>query len=728
MKVKDFLARLEGVRKTSGGWMALCPAHGDEHASLSVREGEGGRILVRCFAGCNAEQIMGALGLSLRALFNDGGDKVIYQVEKPRKGAGVAKRAARILEEAMPASPDHPYLRIKSVKPYGIKQRGKVLVIPLLDWQGDVFGLQWIRPDGSKRFLSGSEVSGHFFKIDGDEDRIFIVEGYATGASVHEATGATVICAFNCGNLLSVAKAVRRANTGTKIILCADNDQWTQGNPGLTKATEAARAVGGLLAIPQFRDTSARPTDFSDLHQQEGLDVVKRTLSTAKPLTGLKLTPLSEIEAEQIEWLWEPYLPQGKIVLLEGDPGIGKTWVALAICAKLVGKGHIVVYASCEDGTADTLKPRVQGMEPRLDLDRFLILEGKQGKNGITDVFTLKDISLLEQTIRAYRPSLVVLDPIQGFVGADVDMHRANEVRARLARVVRLAEKYGCTFVLVRHLAKGKTERAIYRGLGSIDFSAVARSILLVGEKGGQKVMAHVKSSLREKGPSLAFEIIEGKFFWAGEVELDAADLLEPEERRQHKAKLEEAKEFLFETLFRGPVRQEEIKKQAKSLGISEKTLRRAKDRLGIKSRPDRDEEGKIRGWLWELPPDCQPATRPLKAIDGHLDRTPETRMDTALHPDAHTRSRGHVDKGEKYQSVTQPKPDGQVRPLGDSPLNGHLDMPKEARFPKPSECRACHGNEFWLSEYGTWVCRTCHPPQDDNMGDSIEIQDASMS
>ena len=170
--------------------------------------------------------------------------------------------AVSMLDKACDAAPSHPYLVRKNVKTYGIKQLGEILLIPL--YKDDALtGLQRIMPDGEKRFLKGSDTTGAYFVIAGDDSAICIAEGYATGATIHELTGYTVFLAFNCGNLGAVARKVRAMSPEGEIIICADNDRFTDGNPGLSKAKLAARAIGAKLAIPEFLGSEG--TDFNDL-------------------------------------------------------------------------------------------------------------------------------------------------------------------------------------------------------------------------------------------------------------------------------------------------------------------------------------------------------------------------------------------------------------------------------------------------------------------------------
>lgn len=207
-----------------------------------------------------------------------------HKREEAKIHAEARQRAQEIWQAAKPAQEDHPYLKRKGVKAYGIRESRGSLVIPLKTTQGIPHGLQFIKPAGEKRFLTGTQKEGCYFFFGGNIDLVlYLAEGYATAASIHEATGQPVAVCFDCGNLLSVAQALHSKFPDIQIVVCADNDQLTEGNPGIAKATEAARAVNGLLAIPTFQDISGKPSDFNDLAQLEGLAEVKRQIKNANP-------------------------------------------------------------------------------------------------------------------------------------------------------------------------------------------------------------------------------------------------------------------------------------------------------------------------------------------------------------------------------------------------------------------------------------------------------------
>lgn len=202
--------------------------------------------------------------------------------------------------EAASAASDHPYLTAKGVKSRGLRTDGRNLLIPLRDITGTFQGLQWIGPEGHKGFAKGSTLQGSYFPIGKPNGRLLICEGYATGASIHEVTGHAVAVAFNAGNLKAVAEALRGKYPDMPIIIAADNDQWTEGNPGMRKAREAAKAVGGQMVIPQFKDISTKPTDFNDLRQLEGADKVKEQINNVTFMHG------------GYEWPEPMALPDGK--------------------------------------------------------------------------------------------------------------------------------------------------------------------------------------------------------------------------------------------------------------------------------------------------------------------------------------------------------------------------------------------------------------------------------
>lgn len=305
---------------------------------------------------------------------------------------------------------------------------------------------------------------------------------------------------------------------------------------------------------------------------------------------NLKLINMEQVEVEKIDWLLYPFIPFGKVTIVQGDPGEGKTTMVLQIIAKLT-KGEAVlpsgsdesaleektmvlepvnvIYQTAEDGLGDTIKPRL--LSAGADCSRVMVIDDND------QALTMMD-ARLEEAIIQTKARLVVLDPIQGFLGTDVDMHRANEIRPLMKRVAVLAEKYHCAIILIGHMNKNSNGKSSYRGLGSIDFQAAARSVLIVGRIKDEpeiRVVCHVKSSLAPEGKSIAFRLDKDTGFeWIGEYDISADDLLSGDNRGQ---KIHEAKEFLKEILVSGSVAQTKVAEEAESRGIKKKTLWNAK-------------------------------------------------------------------------------------------------------------------------------------------------------
>lgn len=294
-----------------------------------------------------------------------------------------------------------------------------------------------------------------------------------------------------------------------------------------------------------------------------------------------------DIQSEEIEWLWYPYIPYKKLTIVQGDPGEGKTTFLLALATLLTtGKpmpeceatsGAVnVIYQTAEDGLADTIKPRLEKLGA--DCTRvFVIDETEKG-------LTLLD-ERIEQAILKCKAKLLILDPIQAYLGGSVDMHRANEVRPALSRLAQVAERTGCAIVLIGHMNKSQGSKSAYRGLGSIDFQAAARSVLIVGRSKDDpnlRIMAQDKSSLAPAGQSVVFELnpMTG-FHWGGYCNTTVNELLSGESTI---SKIERAKMLLCEILKDRDVSSDQVQQKAYEVGIGKSTLKLAKKELGITS------------------------------------------------------------------------------------------------------------------------------------------------
>ena len=305
----------------------------------------------------------------------------------------------------------------------------------------------------------------------------------------------------------------------------------------------------------------------------------------SKPET-VKIIRMSDVELTPVDWLWKPYLPFGKLSVLQGNPGEGKTYFAMHLAAACTNGKLLpnmermepfnVIYQTAEDGLGDTVKPRL--IEAGADLDRVLVIDDSDVQ------LTLSD-ERIEKAIIENNARLVIIDPIQAYLGADVDMNRANEVRPIFMRLGQVAQRTGCAILLIGHLNKAAGMQSLQRGLGSIDIAAAVRSVMFIGKlkhDPTMRILTHEKSSLAPPGVSLAFSLgDEGGFRWVGEYDITADEMLSGIEP-QRETKTQQAKDLICALLAGGKqVLSEDIDKAALERGIPGRTVRDAKRELG---------------------------------------------------------------------------------------------------------------------------------------------------
>ena len=294
---------------------------------------------------------------------------------------------------------------------------------------------------------------------------------------------------------------------------------------------------------------------------------------------------MSDVDLQKVEWLWKPYIPFGKVTIIQGNPGEGKTTFALRLCAACTNKKEFpymeslepfnVIYQTAEDGLGDTVKPRL--IEAEADLSRVLVIDESKQELSLSDV-------RIENAITQNSARLIVLDPLQAYPGAQTDMNRANEIRPIIKRLSDVAERTGCAIILIGHLNKAAGTQIAYRGLGSIDFRAAVQSVLLIGRVKREpniRVIIHDKSSLAPEGKPMAFSLgTDEGFRWIGEYDITADELLDGKGGNTE-TKTELVKKLILELLADGKkLSSDEIQKAADESEISERTIRRAKQSL----------------------------------------------------------------------------------------------------------------------------------------------------
>jgi len=442
-----------------------------------------------------------------------------------------------------------------------------------------------------------------------------------------------------------IIEKARTANNGEKF-----RRLWSGDTSGYSSASEADAALCSHLAFW----TGPDPQRIDNLFRQSGLcrekwtkreDYRRKTIERAlrdrtefyqapkvvKLADGTERTVeelepeeigilLSGVAPEEVEWLWPSWLARGKVALMDGDPGLGKSAATLDLAAR-VSAGKVfpngakcepagVVLLSGEDGLRDTIRPRLDAAGA--DVSRIVSLATVPDENGHDRYLSIpEDIPLIEKGIKRVGAGLVVVDPLMAFFSSETNSHRDQDVRRTLAPLAGLAERTGACVLVVRHLNKAPGNNPLYRGGGSIGIIGAARMAFVVGkdpQDEDRRVLASTKNNLAKPPKSLMFTLEEAesntvRVNWLGESELSAHQLLATPREEEHAAGRSEAVEFLNDVLADGPVAASQVKEEAEDTGISERTLWRAKKVLGVIAYREGGTGGRGKGqWFWKLP------------------------------------------------------------------------------------------------------------------------------
>lgn len=601
-----------------------------------------------------------------RAAMTDAERAVLHdRIERGRQ-VREADRAARHVEAAAQAQaiydgaviPDpsgHPYALGKRLPMPELVRRGPwpqrewpdALIIPIYQVDGRISTLQAIDDASTKDLLAAGAKRGGFHplgRVRGAE-RVLIGEGLATVAVACQATGLPGVMAIDAGNLLPVAETVRRlAAPSADIIILADDDQRTDraGNPGMEAATRAAQTVGGRLALPSM----GRKADMWDIWAELGPEAVRERIDAAVPVAdhpsdwdpdggqrpGKSTAPstavvlcAADIRPESISWIWDGYLAAGKLHIIGGSPGTGKTTLALTLAAiiarggrypdgSLSRMGRVLIWSG-EDDPTDTIVPRL--IAAGADLSRVHILSGMTTGPETRPFDPAVDMAELVRVARDLRDvRLIIVDPVVSAVTGD--SHKNAEVRRSLQPLVTLGAETGAAILGITHFSKGSQGRdATERIVGSIAFAALARVVMVAArrqdtEQGAARVFIRAKSNIGPDDGGYGYDLEQvelsawpgvyaSRVVWAESITGSATDILTQAETpdSDEDGAMAEAMEFVGQMMEGGPVPARTIQAAAREAGVSSRTLARAKKRMGILSERV---QGSATAWQWVRP------------------------------------------------------------------------------------------------------------------------------
>jgi len=603
----ELAARLNARPAGAAKWTARCPAHPDRDPSLSISEAPDGKVLLRCFAGCSFESITNALGVDPRALAG------------PHAKNG-----------SQPVTPKRTQRRI--VATYNYTDEGGKLLYEVVRYDPKDFRQR--RPDGAGGWIWSAEgVRRIPFRLPevraavAARQPVWVTEGEKDALGLANVGLCATTNAGGAGNWTS---ELNDAFCGAYVVILPDND-----DAGRYHADSVARELHGIaewvriLALADLppkgdvgdwlcgKDPDAARAELKALAKTtprfdpQAVPPVPRPLSRDKPTAQadssaadrpLAAVPINAVPIRKIAWLWPGRLARGEITEICGDPGLGKSMLALDIAALLSRAAAWPdgsfspepvrsLILSAEDDPGSVIRPRLEAADADTRLIYVLPAD---------EIVTVADADRIGELIACEHIGIVVLDPLTAFLPSRTDSHRDAEVRAAMVPVVTMARERGCAILAIRHLNKAPGLSPIYRGGGSIAFTALVRFGFAVGrhpDNRQQRVLACVKSNLGAEPPSIVFEVIPAndlaRIAWLGTCDLSAEQVLN---RSASDTPADDASQFLLDALADGPQPVRDIERRASALRISHRTLCRARSDLKIVTRKD------AKQWVLSLP------------------------------------------------------------------------------------------------------------------------------
>lgn len=596
------LDKLEGVKaEGQGQWIARCPAHEDRVQSLSIGIGNDERVLLHCHAGCKTPTIVEAMDLKVTDLF-------------VRASTLTSNGQRRIVES------------------YNYVDTFGVLLYQVVRYEPKDFRQR--RPDGKGGWIWNLKDIQRFpYRLQElmqspDQCVVYIVEGER---DVNRLYSEGMMATCNSGGAGKWSKIDDSALHNRHVIIIPDYD-----TPGRNHAEDVAQRLHGkaasvkIVELPRLAERgdisdwldagndvetldelAAKVTVWTELESNVNDDDTFRPDAKVKPdftPQRLCLTNLEDVETQELEWTWPNRFPRGKLCLVVGEQGLGKSFLTLDMakhislglswpdCKDIDNPVGNVIVLAAEDGIADTVVPRLKWSGA--DLTKIKAIEGvrevdHEGKR----LFDLQqDERLLRQAVEDIgNVRLIIIDPLDSYLGQDVNPNKVTDIRRVLTPLTEFAEDTGITIIGVCHLNKNEAQKAIYRVCGSVAYTSVARAVWLVTEdpqgEPKDRLLLKMKFNLAEAANGLSWTLDEGRVWWNDRtVDVTADDVLSDAMRNDEDegtSALDEAINFLKVSLSKGPQRTKDVEKWAKEAGIAKSTLKRARKNLGIVAKPE---------------------------------------------------------------------------------------------------------------------------------------------
>jgi archaellum biogenesis ATPase FlaH len=529
----DALASADCRPKRSGpGWAARCPAHEDKQASLSIHEGEDGRVLVKCHAGCTVEDVLAELGLEMRDLFDpDNDDRPLPVLRKdtaPEKTVAADEDELRQQQEALR---EHESAldwlgKLRGWTPEACERLGLGLsddtpprvVFPVRAADGVLVGTLRYSPNPARR-----EAGPKMMASAGCPRELFPApESIEPGKAVLLVEGEPDAVA--CWSMGMAAVAVPGAQAwkpewadrfaGRQVIVCFDCDP--PGRAAAAKAANDLSKVAREVRLIDLDPTAGDGRDIGDLcrsHPAERVrEFIKSLAKRTKPVEpqGVVLVSFDSVKRKHTDWLLPGRVPVGCLTLLVGEPGCGKSmltcmWASELSNGVLTDEPQATLMLNAEDSWEATLRPRLEASDADLSYVHAVTVRN----DGLESALTLpNDMAELERAVEKTGAKLVVIDPLMAHLPQQVNTWSDQSVRGALAPLARMAERRRCAVVVVAHLNKSNSKSVMQRIGASIGIPAAARSVLYFGKdpaNDAQRVLAHVKCNLGPLAPSSIF-------------------------------------------------------------------------------------------------------------------------------------------------------------------------------------------------------------------------------